>query len=233
MADDNPTMAAGAGTMSLGGDLPVNRMGFGAMRVTGQGIWGDPPNRDEAIAVLRRVVELGVDFIDTADSYGPEVSEALLAEALTPYPDGMVIATKGGLVRPGPGQWVAGRPIPTTCGRPARAACAACGWSRSRCTSSTGRIRRSPLEESVGALVELQQQGKIRHIGLSNVSVKQLRRRQAADADRVRAESLQPHRPRLGVDGRSCVPRSRSPSCRGRRFRISMGADRRRDRGTS
>ena len=174
MADDNPTTAAGAGTMSLGGDLPVNRMGFGAMRVTGQGIWGDPPNRDEAIAVLRRVVELGVDFIDTADSYGPEVSEALLAEALMPYPDGMVIATKGGLVRPGPGQW-----IPD--GRP--------DHLREACEGSLRRLRleQIPLyqfhrpdpavafEDSVGALVELQQQGKIRHIGLSNVSVKQLR----------------------------------------------------------
>ena len=160
--------------MSLGGDLPVNRMGFGAMRITGPGIWGDPPNRDEAIAVLRRVVELGVDFIDTADSYGPEVSEALLAEALTPYPDGMVIATKGGLVRPGPGQWVPD-------GRP--------DHLREACEASLRRLRleQIPLyqfhrpdpavafEDSVGALVELQQQGKIRHIGLSNVSVKQLR----------------------------------------------------------
>ena len=103
--------AASAGTITIGGDLTVNRMGFGAMRITGPGIWGDPPDRDEAKAVLRRAVELGVNFIDTADSYGPEVSETLIAEALHPYPDDLVIATKGGLVRPGPGRWDAdGRP---------------------------------------------------------------------------------------------------------------------------
>ena len=94
-----------AGTIDLGGDLTVHRLGFGAMRVTGDGIWGEPKNRDEARAVLRRAVELGVDFIDTADSYGPDVSETLIAEALHPYPENLVIATKGGLVRPGPGRW--------------------------------------------------------------------------------------------------------------------------------
>ena len=93
------------GTFSLGGELTVRRLGFGAMRITGEGIWGDPDDRDEAIAVLRRAVELGVNFIDTADSYGPEVSENLIAEALHPYPDDLVIATKGGLTRPGPGKW--------------------------------------------------------------------------------------------------------------------------------
>src|SRR5215212_11142723 len=103
--------AADAGTLDLGGDLTVNRLGFGAMRVTGRGIWGDPPNRNEAGAVLRRAVELGVDFIDTADSYGPNVSEEIIAEALHPYPDGLVIATKGGFLRPGPDKWVSnGRP---------------------------------------------------------------------------------------------------------------------------
>src|SRR5260370_21410031 len=97
--------AEAAGTMAVGGDLTVNRLGSGAMRITGSGIWGEPPSRDQAIATLRRVVELGVNFIDTADSYGPSVSEELIAEALHPYPDDLVIATKGGLVRPGPGRW--------------------------------------------------------------------------------------------------------------------------------
>ena len=105
MAASNGATAADAGTVDVGGDLTVNRLGFGAMRVTGQGIWGDPPDRNEARAVLRRAVELGVNFIDTADSYGPDVSEELIAEALHPYPEDLVIATKGGLVRPGPGQW--------------------------------------------------------------------------------------------------------------------------------
>src|ERR687885_916041 len=106
MSDSKPVHAGRAGTIDVGGDLTVNRMGFGAMRITGRGIWGEPPDRDEAKAVLRRAVELGVNFIDTADSYGPDVSETLIAEALWPYPDDLVIATKGGLVRPGPGRWV-------------------------------------------------------------------------------------------------------------------------------
>ena len=110
--------AATAGTITLGGDLTVNRLGFGAMRITGPGIVGDPPDRAEAGRVLRRAVELGVDFIDTADSYGPRVSEELIAEALHPYPEGLVIATKGGLLRPGPGRW-------TPDGRPARSATSA------------------------------------------------------------------------------------------------------------
>ena len=178
MTGDESATAAGSGTIDLGGDLRVHRMGFGAMRVTGRGIWGDPPDRDEAIAVLRRVVELGVDFVDTADSYGPDVSEELLAEALAPYPDGMVIATKGGLVRPGPDQWVPD-------GRP--------DHLREACEGSLRRLRLEQiplyqlhrpdpavaLEDSLGALVELQQQGKIRLVGLSNVSVKQLRTAQA------------------------------------------------------
>ena len=105
MPASNGVTAADAGTVDVGGDLTVNRLGFGAMRVTGRGIWGDPPDRNEARAVLRRAVELGVNFIDTADSYGPDVSEELIAEALHPYPEDLVIATKGGLVRPGPGQW--------------------------------------------------------------------------------------------------------------------------------
>src|ERR1700691_3006142 len=97
--------AAAAGTIEIGGDLVVRRMGFGAMRITGEGVWGDPADLDQAKATLRKVVELGVNFIDTADSYGPQVSERLIAEALYPYPDDLVIATKGGLVRPGPDQW--------------------------------------------------------------------------------------------------------------------------------
>src|SRR5689334_25253013 len=102
MPDEKPVSAAAAGTIDVGGDLTVNRLGFGAMRITGAGIWGPPPDRDEAKAVLRRAVELGVNFIDTADSYGPNVSEELIGEALAPYSDDLVIATKAGLVRPGP-----------------------------------------------------------------------------------------------------------------------------------
>src|SRR4029453_11958595 len=111
MAEQASVTASAAGTIGVGGDLTVNRLGFGAMRITGRGVWGEPPDRDEARAVLRRAVELDVNFIDTADSYGPAVSETLIAEALHPYPDDLVIATKGGLERPGPGRWPAnGRP---------------------------------------------------------------------------------------------------------------------------
>jgi aryl-alcohol dehydrogenase-like predicted oxidoreductase len=165
--------AAAAGTIDVGGDLTVNRMGFGAMRVTGSGIWGDPPDRDQAIATLRRVVELGVNFIDTADSYGPEVSERLIADALSPYPDDLVIATKGGLVRPGPGRWEPN-------GRPEHL--------REVCEGSLRRLKLEqiplyqlhrpdpavPLAESVGALAELKNEGKIRHVGLSNVTEAEL-----------------------------------------------------------
>jgi pyridoxine 4-dehydrogenase len=168
--------AAAAGTVTIGGDLTVNRMGFGAMRITGRGIWGQPSDRDRALGVLRRAVELGVDFIDTADAYGPEVSENLIAEALHPY-DGVVIATKGGLVRGGPGRWQRD-------GSPEHL--------REACDGSLRRLRvdsidvyqlhavdrKVPIEDSVGALVELQRAGKIKHIGLSNVSSKQLRRAQ-------------------------------------------------------
>ena len=166
-----------AGTIDVGGDLTVNRLGFGAMRVTGRGIWGPPADRDEARAVLRGAVEAGVNFIDTADSYGPDVSEELIGEALYPYPDDLVIATKGGLERPGPGRWESN-------GRPEHLVEA--------CEGSLRRLRldqiplyqfhrpdpKVPLEESLGALVRLKDQGKIRHIGLSNVTEEQLRRAQ-------------------------------------------------------
>src|SRR2546423_3092152 len=155
--------------LRLGDDLSVNRLGFGAMRITGEGIWGWPPDRDNARKVLRRAVELGVDLIDTADAYGPETSELLIAEALHPYPKDLVIATKGGLTRPGPGQWVPnGRPEYLT-----------------RCVeNSLKRLQleridlyqlhridpKVPMEESLGALKKMQEAGKIRHIGLSEVS---------------------------------------------------------------
>jgi pyridoxine 4-dehydrogenase len=177
MAEQTSVTAAAAGTIDVGGDLTVNRLGYGAMRITGRGIWGDPPDREQAKAVLRRAVELEVNFIDTADSYGPEVSEMLIAEALHPYPDDLVIATKGGLERPGPGQW-------TPNGRPEHL--------RQACEGSLKRLkldqiplyqfhRPDPsvaLEDSIGALVELKDQGKIRHIGLSNVTEHQLRQAQ-------------------------------------------------------
>lgn len=164
-----------AGTITLGGELTVNRLGFGAMRITGDGIWGPPADHDEAIAVLRRAVELGVTFIDTADSYGPYVSEELIAEALAPYPEGVVIATKGGLERPGPNMW-------TNDSRPEHL--------RAACDGSLRRLRLEqiplyqwhrpdpevPLEDAVGTLVELRREGKIRHIGVSNVNVEQLER---------------------------------------------------------
>jgi aryl-alcohol dehydrogenase-like predicted oxidoreductase len=168
-----PTAAA-AGTIDIGGDLTVNRMGFGAMRITGPGIWGEPADREQAKAALRMGVELGVNFIDTADSYGPDVSEILIAETLYPYPDELVIATKGGLVRPGPGEWPAD-------GRPEHL--------RAACEGSLRRLRleqiplyqfhrpdpRVPLADSIGTLAELKAEGKIRHIGISNVRENQLR----------------------------------------------------------
>ena len=167
--------AAEAGTIDVGGDLTVNRLGFGAMRITGQGIWGEPPDLGQAKAAIKRAVELGVNFIDTADSYGPYVSETLIAETLYPYPDDLVIATKGGLVRPGPGRW-------DTDGRPEHL--------REALDGSLTRLRveridlyqfhrpdpNVPLEESIGALAELKDQGKIRHIGISNVTEVQLQR---------------------------------------------------------
>lgn len=160
-------------TFQIGGDLSVNRLGFGAMRLTGEGIWGWPPDRDNALKVLRRAVELGVTFIDTADAYGPEVSELLIAEALHPYPAGLVIATKGGLTRPGPGQWVPnGRPEYLT-------QCVENSLKRLKLDRidlyQLHRIDRNvPVEESLGALKKMQDAGKIRHVGLSEVSVKEI-----------------------------------------------------------
>src|SRR5215211_4495809 len=162
-------------TLTIGGDLEVRRLGFGAMRITGSGIWGPPDDLDEACAVLRRTVELGVNLIDTADSYGPEVSENLIAEALHPYPDELVIATKGGLRRTGPGQWPRDA-------RPERL--------KECCEASLRRLKleridlyqlhspdpRVPYEDSVNALKELQDDGKIRHVGVSNVNLDELER---------------------------------------------------------
>jgi pyridoxine 4-dehydrogenase len=165
-------------TFKIGGDLEVRRLGFGAMRITGDGIWGPPDDPEEARRLLRRVVEVGVNLIDTADSYGPEVSENLIAEALHPYPDGLVIATKGGLRRSGPGQWPRDA-------RPKRL--------KECCEASLRRLRleridlyqlhspdpQVPLEDSMGALKELQDEGKVRQVGISNVSVEELERARA------------------------------------------------------
>ena len=162
-------------TFKIGGDLEVNRLGFGAMRLTGEGVWGWPPDRANAIKVLKRAVELGVNLIDTADAYGPEVDELLIAEALYPYPKGLVIATKGGNTRPGPGQWVPD-------GRPE--------YLKQAVEKSLKRLRleridlyqlhrvdpKVPMEESLGAIKEMQSAGKIRHFGLSEVSVAEIER---------------------------------------------------------
>jgi pyridoxine 4-dehydrogenase len=167
------TLAARASTIQLGGELTVNRLGFGAMRLCGPEVWGPPADREEAIRVLRRAVELGVNLIDTADSYGPEVSEQLIAEALHPYPPGLVIATKAGLLRPGPGVWQ----------RHAHPA-----HLKAACENSLKRLRLERIElfqlhapdpqvryaDSVGALAELQREGKIRLIGVSNVDLARL-----------------------------------------------------------
>jgi pyridoxine 4-dehydrogenase len=169
--------AAVAGTFDLGGDLTVNRLGFGAMRITGKGIMGDPRDVDEAKRVLRRAVELGVNFIDTADSYGPEVSEKLIAEALHPYPDDLVIGTKGGLLRPGPNQWVPE-------GSPKHL--------REACEGSLRRLKvdqialyqfhrpdpKVPVEDSIGEIAKMKDEGKIRHVGICNVTEEELHRAQ-------------------------------------------------------
>src|SRR5579884_3284208 len=169
--------ATASGTFTIGGDLTVYRLGFGAMRLTGQGIWGPPPDKQEALAVLHRALDLGINLIDTADSYGPEVSENLIAEALYPYPEGLVIATKGGLLRTGPGQWPQD-------GRPEHL--------REALEGSLRRLRlnqidiyqfhrpdsKVPFEDSVGEIAKMRAEGKIRHVGLSNVTVEELARAQ-------------------------------------------------------
>src|SRR5208283_5448153 len=166
-------LASNACEFLIGGDLRVTRLGFGAMRITGDGVWGEPKNRNTAIKVLRRAVELGINLIDTADSYGPNVSEELIAEALYPYPAGLVVATKGGFDRPGPNKWIEN-------GKP--------DHLRSACEGSLRRLRldridlyqlhridpKVPAEDQLGTLKDLQAQGKIKHIGLSEVSVRQI-----------------------------------------------------------
>jgi pyridoxine 4-dehydrogenase len=169
----NQAPAKKSGEFLIGNDLRVARLGFGAMRITGDGVWGEPADRAEAVRVLRRAVELGVNFVDTADSYGPGVSEEIIAEALHPYPTGLVIATKGGYVRPRPNQWVEN-------GKPEHL--------RSACEGSLRRLRleridlyqlhridpKVPAEDQLGTLKDLQAQGRIKHIGLSEVSVRQI-----------------------------------------------------------
>ena len=171
----NQAPAKTSGEFLIGNDLRVTRLGFGAMRITGDGVWGEPADRAEAVRVLRRAVELGINFIDTADSYGPGVSEEIIAEALHPYPAGLVIATKGGFDRTGPNQWVEN-------GKPQHL--------RSACEGSLRRLRleridlyqlhridpKVPAEDQLGTLKELQAQGKNKHIGLSEVSVRQIQR---------------------------------------------------------
>ncbi|WBB80076.1 aldo/keto reductase [Micromonospora sp. WMMD882] len=170
--------AAASGTFRIGGDLPVNRLGYGAMQLTGPGVWGDPKDPDEAVRVLRRAVELGVTFVDTADSYGPFVSELLIRRALRPYPEDLVVATKAGLTRSGPNDW---RPV----GRPE--------YLRQQCELSLRHLgvetiglyqlhrvdRKVPLADQLGELALLRQEGKIRHIGLSEVTVEQIEQARA------------------------------------------------------
>ena len=173
MATQSEQPAARGGIFKIGGELPVHRLGFGAMRLTGKGIWGEPADRRECIAVLKRAVELGITLIDTADSYGPEVSENLIAEALHPYPDHLLIATKAGFQRSGPNEW-------SEDGRPEHL--------KKACEGSLRRLKlerielfqlhridtKVPMEDQIGALLELRKEGKIRHIGLSEVSVTQI-----------------------------------------------------------
>lgn len=162
-----------SGTFRIGGDMPVVRFGYGSMRITGPGIWGPPEDHDEAIRVLRRAIDLGITLIDTADSYGPYVSEELIHEALHPYPDDLVIATKAGLVRTGPDEWYPlGRPEYLR--QEAEMSLRRLGVERIDLLQLHRVDPLVPLEDQVGTLVELQREGKIRHIGLSNVSVDQI-----------------------------------------------------------
>jgi len=182
------TTAAPSDTFRIGGDLPVHRLGYGAMQLTGPGVWGEPADRDAAVRVVRAAVDQGVDFIDTADSYGPVVSEQIIAEALYPYPDGVVVATKAGFTRTGPGRWVA-------VGRPS--------YLKQQVELSLRNLRLEridliqlhridpevPLADQLGAFQELQEEGKVRHIGVSEVSAEQLTAARAI-ADVVSVQNL-------------------------------------------
>ena len=173
MASPTTPTAAASGSITIGGDLTVHRLGFGAMRITGDGIWGPPRDHDEAIRTLRRAVELGVTFIYTADSYGPNVSEELIHEALYPYPQGLVIATKGGLTRTGPNQWPPdGRPQHLR--EALEGSLQRLGLERIDLYQFHRPDPKVPYEDSIGELKQLQAQGKIRHIGVSNVTPQQL-----------------------------------------------------------
>lgn len=170
-------IAAQSGTFTLGGDLTINRLGYGAMRITGEGIWGPPKDKDEAIRVLKATQELGINFIDTADSYGPNISEELIARALHPYPAGLLVATKGGLERTGPNQW----PVN---GRPEHLESALKGSLKRLKIERVDLYQlhrfdeKVPADEFLGKLAELQQQGYIRHLGLSEVDVDQIKQAQ-------------------------------------------------------
>ena len=178
MPPTTPPDAAASGTFRIAGELPVHRLGYGAMRITGEGIWGPPPDREAARAVVRRAVELGTTLIDTADSYGPDVSEEIIGEALRPYPEDVVVATKAGLTRSGPGEW-------TPCGRPdhIRAACEGSLKRLGLDTIPLYQLHRIdpevPVEDSLGTMVELREEGKVRHIGVSEVTVDELHQCQA------------------------------------------------------
>jgi len=175
MSKEQSITAAAAGTFTIGGDLTVNRMGFGAMRITGKGIWGEPADKPGAIATLRRAVELGVNLIDTADSYGPGVSESLIAEALYPYPSGLVIATKGGWERPGPGQWTHNS-SPKHLTEALKGSLKRLKLQRIDVHQLHAPDNAVAWEASVEALAKLRQQGKIRHVGLSNVTREHIER---------------------------------------------------------
>src|SRR6478752_1594983 len=177
MTTSSQSLASASGTYVLGGDLPVHRLGYGTMQLTGPGVWGEPADRAEAVRVLRRAVELGVTLIDTADSYGPYVTDALIREALYPYPDDLVIATKVGFTRQGPGQWVpVGRP--EFLRQEVELNLRHLGVERIDLLQLHRIDPKVPLEDQIGELATLQSEGKIRHIGLSEVSVEQIKKAQ-------------------------------------------------------
>ena len=235
--------AARSGTFAIGGNLPVHRLGYGAMQLTGPGVWGDPSDRAQAVAVLRRAVELGINLIDTADSYGPYVSEELIREALHPYPKGLVIATKAGFARTGPSRWI---PL----GRPE--------YLRQECEMSLRRLGveridlfqlhridpKVPADDQFGVLRDLQKEGKVRHIGLSEVNIAEIEAALRIVTSRHRAKSIQSRVPqfrrRLGLLHaqkhrlHSLVPaRDRRPRETPRRIDRNSQAARRPDRASS